>query len=101
MMNINYMKAGIAALGLVCLTVLMAVSAVPAATAMPIVTLIVGYAVGNGIAAKQDVPVEPIISRRQEHTYEIEAPANVHVSPPADPERDEFDAWKKAQHEKG
>ena len=97
MLNINYFKAGIAALALVCLTVLLALSAVTSAAAMPIITLIVGYCVGNGIAARQDVPVEPIVQRKQDPTYKIEAPANVHIETPADPDREAFEAWKASQ----
>jgi hypothetical protein len=42
----------------------MAVRAIDSATGMPVITLIVGYAVGNGIAARKGDPVEPIIGRK-------------------------------------
>jgi hypothetical protein len=61
-MNIaNPSKALIALVGLVCLTVLMAVNAIASETGVPILTTIIGYAVGNGIAAKQRRP------RRTDH----------------------------------
>ena len=64
-MNIaNPSKALIALVGLVCLTVLMATNSISSDTGLPIVTTIIGYAVGNGIAAKTGQPVEPIIGKK-------------------------------------
>ncbi len=57
----NPSKALIALVALICITVLIAVRAIDANMGMPIITMIVGYAVGNGIAAKKGDPVEPII----------------------------------------
>lgn len=57
----NPSKAMIALVGLICVTVLMAVGAIDSQTGMPIITLVMGYAVGNGIAARNNEPVEPII----------------------------------------
>jgi len=62
----NPSKAAIALVALVCITVLMIVDAIDQSTGTPIITMIVGYAVGNGIAAKQGEPVQPIIGRRDE-----------------------------------
>ncbi len=62
----NPSKAAIALVALVCITVLMIFDAIDQATGTPIITMIVGYAVGNGIAAKQGEPVQPIIGRRDE-----------------------------------
>lgn len=61
----NPSKALIALVGLICITVLMAVQAIDQTTGMPVITMIIGYAVGNGIAAKQNQLVEPIIGRKQ------------------------------------
>jgi hypothetical protein len=60
----NPSKALIALVGLICITILMATRAIDQATGMPILTLIIGYAVGNGIAAKQGQPVSPIIGMK-------------------------------------
>ena len=60
----NPSKALIALVALICITVLIAVRAIDANMEMPIITMIVGYAVGNGIAAKKGDPVEPIIGRK-------------------------------------
>jgi hypothetical protein len=60
----NPSKALIALVGLICLTVLIAVEAIAADSGLPVITAIVGYAIGNGIAAKQGQPVEPIIGRK-------------------------------------
>lgn len=64
-MNIaNPSKALIALVGLVCLTVLMAVNAIASETGVPIITTIIGYSVGNGIAAKKGDEVTPIIGKK-------------------------------------
>ena len=61
-MNIaNPSKAFIALVSLICLTVLIAVDAINQDAGLPVITAIVGYAIGNGIAAKQGQPVQPII----------------------------------------
>ena len=60
----NPSKALIALVGLICLTVLIAVDAIAADSGLPVITAIVGYAIGNGIAAKQGQPVDPIIGRK-------------------------------------
>jgi len=64
-MNIaNPSKAFIALVSLVCLTVLIAVNAIDQDAGLPVITAIVGYAIGNGIAAKQGQAVQPIIGRK-------------------------------------
>lgn len=57
----NPPKALIALVGLVCLTVLMALGAIEQATGTGLIGSILGYAIGNGIAARSGKPVEPII----------------------------------------
>ena len=65
-MNItNPSKALIALVGLVCLTVLLAVGAIPSEAGTGMIGSILGYAIGNGIAAKQGVPVDPIIGKKK------------------------------------
>jgi hypothetical protein len=61
----NPSKALIALVGLVCLTILIAVDAITSEAGLPVITAIVGYAIGNGIAAKQGQPVEPIIGKKK------------------------------------
>ena len=64
-MNIaNPSKAFIALVSLVCLTVLIAVDAITSDAGLPVITAIVGYAIGNGIAARQGQPVQPIIGAK-------------------------------------
>ena len=64
-MNIaNPSKAFIALVSLICLTVLIAVDAITSDAGLPVITAIVGYAFGNGIAAKQGQPVQPIIGAK-------------------------------------
>jgi len=57
----NPSKALIALVALICITVLIAVGAIDPNQGLPIITMIVGYAVGNGIAARKGDPVDPII----------------------------------------
>lgn len=62
----NPPKALIALVGLVCLTVLLALGAIDAATGTGMIGTILGYAVGNGIAARNRVPVDPILGAKPE-----------------------------------
>ena len=62
----NPSKALIALVALICITVLIAVSSIDSDQGLPIITMIVGYAVGNGIAAKKGEPVEPIIGAKRD-----------------------------------
>jgi len=61
----NPPKAFIALIGLICLTVLMALKAIDSATGTGMIGTIIGYAVGNGIAARQGKPVDPIIGNKE------------------------------------
>lgn len=64
-MNIaNPSKAFIALVSLICLTVLIAVGAITSDAGLPVITAIVGYAIGNGIAARGGQDVTPIIGRK-------------------------------------
>jgi len=63
----NPPKALIALVGLVCLTVLMALQAIEEATGTGLIGSILGYAIGNGIAAKSGQEVSPIISRKNKN----------------------------------
>lgn len=60
----NPPKAYIVILALVCITVLMMTNTIESDSGLGLLGLIVGYAVGNGIAAKQGEPIEPIIGHR-------------------------------------
>ena len=61
----NPSKALIALVALVLISGLMAIEAIDNATGMPVFTMIVGYAVGNGIAARRGDPVTPIIGSKE------------------------------------
>lgn len=60
----NPPKALIALVGLVCLTVLMALNSIEEATGTGLIGSILGYAIGNGVAARQGQQVSPIIGRK-------------------------------------
>ena len=61
----NPSKALIALVGLICVTLLMALNSIDQETGMPILTLVIGYAVGNGIAARSGQIVSPIIGSKK------------------------------------
>jgi len=63
-MSLNPSEALIALVGLVCMTVLIAVGSINQDQGLPIITMIVGYSVGNGMAALTNKPVEPIIKKK-------------------------------------
>ena len=56
----NPPKAWIILAGLAAVTILMALGRVTSEAGLPVITAFVGYAVGNGIAARRGEPVEPI-----------------------------------------
>ena len=62
----NPPKALIALVALVCITVLRALNKLDQASFNAIGGLIVGYAVGNGVAAKTGQPVQPIIGGKND-----------------------------------
>ena len=66
-MNIaNPSKALIALVGLICITILMVTDSISQDAGIGLTSAIIGYAIGNGLAAKQGVPVDPIIGRKKD-----------------------------------
>jgi hypothetical protein len=63
-MSFNPSKALIALVGLICMTVLISVGSIDQDQGLPIITMIVGYSVGNGMAALSNKQVEPIIRKK-------------------------------------
>ena len=61
---VNPSKATIAFVALICITVLRAIDKLDQASFNGLAGLLVGYAVGNGMAARSGKPVEPIIKAR-------------------------------------
>jgi len=62
--SVNPSKALIALVALICMTVLIAVGAIDQDQGLPIITMIVGYSVGNGMAALTNKEVQPIIRKK-------------------------------------
>jgi hydrogenase/urease accessory protein HupE len=62
----NPPKAFIALVALICITLLRALDKLDQASFNAIAGLLVGYAVGNGIAARQGQPVQPIIGAKSD-----------------------------------
>ena len=58
----NPSKAFILLVALICVTVLMALEKVTTEAGLPIVTAVVFYGIGNGVAARQGISSSPIIS---------------------------------------
>jgi hypothetical protein len=63
----NPSKALIALVGLVCITVLMVTDSISQDAGIGLVSAIIGYAIGNGIAAKTGQPVDPIIGNKNKN----------------------------------
>lgn len=64
-MQFNSYKAVLAFAGLAATTLLMITDSIVSEAGMPIITMIVGYAIGNGITASTGKPAEPIIKPKQ------------------------------------
>lgn len=61
-MNIaNPSKALLALAAMVCITVLLAVGRIPTEAGTGLFGSLLGYIIGNGVGAKQGVPIDPII----------------------------------------
>ena len=62
----NPPKAFIVLIGMICITVLMATHAIDQSAGTGLLGSIIGYAVGNGIAAKKGEAVEPILGKKHD-----------------------------------
>lgn len=62
---VNPSKALILLVALICVTVLMAIGKVPTDAGLPLVSACLFYGLGNGVAAKQGQPVEPVIGKKE------------------------------------
>jgi len=62
----NPPKAFILLVALVCVTALMALGRIDTNQGMPVLTAIVFYGIGNGVAAKTGKPSEPIIGPKHD-----------------------------------
>ena len=58
----NPSKAFILLVALICVTLLIALEKVTTEAGLPIVTAVVFYGIGNGVAARQGISSSPIIS---------------------------------------
>ena len=63
----NPPKAFIVLVGMICITVLMATHTIDQSAGTGLLGSIIGYAVGNGIAARKGETVEPILGRKDDH----------------------------------
>jgi hypothetical protein len=61
----NPTKALILLVGLICLTCLCNAGRVDMDNGVPILTLVIGYAVGNGVGARQGQDSQPIIGEKR------------------------------------
>lgn len=61
----NPPKAFILLVALCCVTLLLALGRVTTEAGLPIISAIVFYGIGNGVAAKTGKPSEPIIAPKQ------------------------------------
>jgi hypothetical protein len=63
-MSVNPPKALIALVALICMTLLLATGKIATDQGLPVITMIVGYSVGNGMAAMTGKPVDPLIKKK-------------------------------------
>lgn len=63
-MTFNPSKALIALVGLICITILLSVGKLETSEGVPILTMIIGYSIGNGMAALTNKEVQPIIRKK-------------------------------------
>jgi membrane protein YqaA with SNARE-associated domain len=63
---VNPSKAVVALVAMICITILMAVNRIAPEAGTGMLGAIVGYAIGNGIAAATHMKVTPIIGERKE-----------------------------------
>lgn len=83
MNTLNVSKLITAVTSMLCVTVLMGMGALETVAGIPVITLVIGYMLGNGVAALRGHPVEPIIGRRPNMTPPVTpaAPAPQWTSP--------------------
>lgn len=62
----NPPKAFLVLVAMVCITVLMATHTIDQSAGTGLLGSMIGYAVGNGIAARGGKPVEPILGRKDQ-----------------------------------
>lgn len=60
----NPVKAVLAVLGMVCITLLMALNRVNTEAGLPVISAIVGYSIGNGMAVKAGQESTSIIGKK-------------------------------------
>lgn len=51
--------------GLLCLTLLMALDKINMASGIPILTMVIGYGIGNGVAAKTGAPATNVFGKKK------------------------------------
>lgn len=64
----NPPKAFILLVALICITVLLAVGRITTEAGLPIISAIVFYGIGNGVAARSGKPSEPIIGPKADQS---------------------------------
>lgn len=80
MTQVNWSKLITALTALIAVTVLMSTGSIGSGEGIPVITLVLGYMLGNGVAAAQGASVQPIFARRPPagyHTETIDVPDDV------------------------
>ena len=80
MSAINWSKLVTAVTALCSVTLLMITEKIDDAAGIPVITLVLGYMLGNGVAAASSSTVQPIFARKPApgtHLETIEVPDNV------------------------
>lgn len=61
----NPTKAFLALVGMICITVLLAIDAITESTGTGLLGTLLGYIVGNTVGAKSKTPIDPIVGPRE------------------------------------
>ena len=69
----NPPKALILLVALICVTILLAVGRVSTEAGLPIISAIVFYGIGNGVASRSGTISSPVIAPKEQHGSEEEA----------------------------
>jgi hypothetical protein len=72
MTGVNWSKLITAITAVISVTVLMALGRLDAGSGVPVITLVVGYMLGNGVAAIKNEVVQPVFARRPRPGFHVE-----------------------------
>lgn len=61
---VNWSKLAVSITTIICVTALLMTNHLTDAVGIPVITTVLGYMLGNGVAARANEPVQPVFYRR-------------------------------------